>query len=199
MLSRATQNGVLATCGPRACSRTTLESRIKTLYFILLGKWQLQNGRNKPCVHLMDFVCLVHKICRYCYYKKWVYDNVQVIRSTARRYFRGWQHGPAWKCIYPKNRPANNARNHGNLRELLNCTKELQIPRKDCNAICSSEECRKGFNFCWKSKAIAEPKSAAQKISFRGDTTDKRSILSRFSDERPNRTHLCGAPKTKMA
>jgi len=45
--------------------------------------------------------------------KKGVY--VQVIRSTARRYFRGRQHGPAWKCIYPNNEPNKNARNHGNL------------------------------------------------------------------------------------
>ena len=39
----------------------------------------------------------------YYYYKKGVY--VQVIRSTARRYFRGRQHGPAWKSLYPKNKP----------------------------------------------------------------------------------------------
>jgi len=32
-------------------------------------------------------------------------------------------------------------------RELLNYTKELLIPRKDRIAICSSEECMKGFNF----------------------------------------------------
>jgi len=31
----------------------------KTLYFILLGKWQFQNGMNKPCVHWMDSACLV--------------------------------------------------------------------------------------------------------------------------------------------
>jgi len=30
---------------------------------------------------------------------------VEVIRSTARRYFRGRQNGPAWKCIHPKNKP----------------------------------------------------------------------------------------------
>jgi len=42
---------------------------------------------------------LVHKICGYYYYKKGVY--LQVIRSTARRHFRGRQRGPAWKCIYP--------------------------------------------------------------------------------------------------
>jgi len=33
-------------------------------------------------------------------YKKGVY--VQVIRSTARRYFRERQHGPASTCIYQK-------------------------------------------------------------------------------------------------
>jgi len=51
--------------------------------------------------------------CGYYYYKKEVYE--QVIRSTARRYFRGRQHGHAWKCIYPKNKPTKNAKNHGNL------------------------------------------------------------------------------------
>jgi len=40
---------------------------------------------------------------------------VQVIRWIARRYFRGRQHDPAWKCMYPKNRPTKNARNHGNV------------------------------------------------------------------------------------
>jgi len=44
--------------------------------------------------------------------KKRVY--VQVIRSTVRRCFRGRQHGPAWKCVYPKNKPTKNAWNHGN-------------------------------------------------------------------------------------
>jgi len=34
----------------------------------------------------MECACLVHTICGY-YYNKGVY--VQVIRSTARRYFRG--------------------------------------------------------------------------------------------------------------
>jgi len=40
---------------------------------------------------------------------------VQVIRSTARRYFRGRQHVPAWKYLYPKNKPTKNVRNRGNL------------------------------------------------------------------------------------
>jgi len=31
------------------------------------------------------------------------------------------------------------------------------------------------------------------------DTTGNWSILSRFDDKRPNRSHLRGAPKTKMA
>jgi len=68
------------------------------------------NGINKPCVHC---ACLVHEICAYYYYEKGA--HAQIIRSTAIRYFRGWQHGPAWKCIYPKNKPNKNARNHGNL------------------------------------------------------------------------------------
>jgi len=61
----------------------------------------------------MDCACLVQKICGCYYYKKGVY--VQVARSTSRRYFRGWQHGPAWKSLYPKNKPTKNVRNHGNL------------------------------------------------------------------------------------
>jgi len=50
----------------------------------------------------LNGLCLFgSKISGYCYYKKGVY--VQVIRSTAGRYFRGRQHGPAWKSLYPKN------------------------------------------------------------------------------------------------
>jgi len=44
---------------------------------------------------------------------------VQVFRSTTRRYFRGRQHGPAWRCTYPKNKPTKNARNHGIQQKLL--------------------------------------------------------------------------------
>ena len=84
---------------------------IKTLYFLLIGKWQLKNGVNKPCVHWMDCACLVHKICGD--YNKRIY--VQLIRSTTRGYFWGRQHGPAWKCIYQKNKPTKNAWNLGNL------------------------------------------------------------------------------------
>jgi len=39
-------------------------------------------------------------MCGYYYYKKGVY--VQVIRSTARRYFRERQHGPRRTCTHPK-------------------------------------------------------------------------------------------------
>jgi len=56
----------------------------------------------------MDCACLIHKICGH--YDKGVY--VQLIRFTARRYFRWRQHGLAWKCIYPKNKPTSNDRNH---------------------------------------------------------------------------------------
>jgi len=34
------------------------------------------------------------------------------------------------------------------IQQLLNYTKELYIPRKECNAICFLEECRKKLNFC---------------------------------------------------
>jgi len=54
---------------------------------------------------------LVHKTCGY--YKKGV--NVQLIRSTSRRYFQERKHRSAWKCIYPKIKPTKNAWNHGNL------------------------------------------------------------------------------------
>jgi len=40
--------------------------------------------------------------------------RTDIIRSTAR-HFGGQQHGCAWKCTYPKNKPNKNARNHGNL------------------------------------------------------------------------------------
>jgi len=58
----------------------------------------------------MDCAFLAHKICGY--YGKAV--HVQLIRSTTRRYFRWRQHDPAWKHICPENKPAQNARNHGN-------------------------------------------------------------------------------------
>jgi len=49
-----------------------------------------------------EWIVLVwFKIRGYYYYKKGVY--VQVIRSTARRYFWGRQHSPAWESLYPKN------------------------------------------------------------------------------------------------
>jgi len=35
------------------------------LDFVLLGRWQLQNGTNKPSVHWMDCDSLFHKICGY--------------------------------------------------------------------------------------------------------------------------------------
>jgi len=41
-----------------------------------------------------------YKICGY--YNEVV--RVQLIRSTTRRYVRGQQHGPTWKCIYRKNK-----------------------------------------------------------------------------------------------
>jgi len=39
------------------------------------------------------------------YYNKGV--HVKLVRSAVRRYFRGRQHGLAWKCLYPKNKPTN--------------------------------------------------------------------------------------------
>jgi len=104
--------------------------RIKMLHFVLIGKWQPQNGINKSSVHLMDCACLVHKISGYCYYKKGVY--VLVIRSTAKRYFRGREHGPALQCIYPKNKPTKNAWNHGYSHERAINSKK----RSQCHLFC---------------------------------------------------------------
>jgi len=55
----------------------------------------------------MDCDCLVHKIRGY--YNKKVY--MQLIGSTTGQYFRERQHGPAWKCIYRKNKPTKNVKN----------------------------------------------------------------------------------------
>ena len=89
--------------------------RIKTLYFVLLGKWQLQNCLNKPFVHRMDCACLVHKICGYYYYNKrglctgnqtdsLTIFSMEATRSRIKMY-----------SMYPKSEPIKNARNHGNL------------------------------------------------------------------------------------
>jgi len=113
------------------CLHTTYHGPMAWLkHYILLclKNRHFQNGINKPCVHWRDCACLVHKICGYYYYKKEVY--VQVIRSIAARYFRGRQHGPAWKCIYPKNKPTINARNHGNLTKRTSELHEIAINSK---------------------------------------------------------------------
>jgi len=91
---------------------------------------------HKPCVHWMDCVCLFHKICGY--HDKEV--SIQLIRSTTRQYFWGRQHGPAWKCIYPKNISTINARNPGNLtKKTSELHERTKIPRKDRIPICSRE------------------------------------------------------------
>jgi len=46
----------------------------------------------------MDCACVFNKICGYGYYEKGVY--IQVIRSTARQYFRGQKHGPTHENVY---------------------------------------------------------------------------------------------------
>ena len=81
--------------------------------------------RHKWALCPLNGLCLLgSKIRGYYYYKKRVY--VQVIRSTARRYFRERQHGPAWKCLYPKNKPTKTLEIvEIYRRELLNYTKEL--------------------------------------------------------------------------
>jgi len=163
---------------------------------VLLGKRQLKNGMNKPCVHWMVDAFLVHEICGYCN----IVVYVQLIISTTRRYFRERQHGPTWKCMHPKNKPTKHARNHGNLMKRISKLHERAInSKKRSHCYLFLRKCRKVFNFCWRSKAIVEPQSAPQKTNFWGGTIYKRGILSRFPDKRSNRSHLRGAPKTKMA
>jgi len=109
----------------------------------------------------MDCACLVHK---------GVY--LQLIRSTTRRYFRERQHGPAWKCIYPKNKPTKNARYHENLTkrtsERHTTRKSYKFQEKIALPFILKKNVGKAFNFCWRSKEIVEPKSAPQNIDFWG-------------------------------
>jgi len=144
-----------------------------------------------------EWIVLVffHKICGY--YNKWVY--VQLIRSTTRGYFWGQQHGPVWKCMYLENKPTKNARNLGNLTKRTSELHERAINSRKRSHCHLFQRRSKGFNFCWRSKAIVEPKSAPQKINFWRGPTHKRGILSRFLDKWPNRSHLRGTPKTKIA
>jgi len=153
--------------------------RIKTIFFVLLGKWQ-QNGINKAGVYWMDCACLVYKICSYynkAAYVRLLYDQMYNWTIFSRAATR-----PAWKCIHPKHEPATNAGYHGNLTKATSEPLErIKNSRKDRTAICSLEECRKGFiNLCWRSQAIVEPKSAQQKIYFWRGTTYKRAYFYAF-------------------
>jgi len=59
--------------------------------------------------------------------------------------------------LYPKNTPTQKLEiTEIQPRESQNYTEKLQIPRKDCIAFGCWEECRKGFNFWWRSKTMAE-------------------------------------------
>ena len=60
-------------------------------------------------------------------------------------------------------------------RELLNYTKAINS-KNWSHAICSREECRKG----WRSKADVEPKSAPQKIELWGGTTQEGHTFTLF-------------------
>jgi len=84
--------------------------------------------------------------------------------------------------VNTKNKPTKKVTNYGNLTKR---TSELHESYKFQEKMALAflvcwEECRKDFNFCWRSKAIAEPKSAPQKIKLWGGATRKRGILSRF-------------------
>jgi len=45
---------------------------------------------------------------------------------------------------------------------------------------CFWDECRKGFNFCWKSKAIVEANAIPQKIHFWDGATHERAYFHAF-------------------
>jgi len=71
------------------------------------------------------------------------------------------------KILYPKNKPTKNDRNRGNSTKRTSEPHERAINSKkksQCHLFFRC--CRKGFNFCWRSKAIVEPKLAPQKIDF---------------------------------
>jgi len=53
--------------------------------------------------HWMDCACLLCKMCGYYYCRKRSLRTVNQIESYT--IFLRRQHGPAWKCIYPKNKP----------------------------------------------------------------------------------------------
>jgi len=108
----------------------------------------------------MDCACLVHKINGLYHYKKRVY--VQIIITIDRRYFRWRQHGPARKCIYPKNKPTKNARNNGNLTKRTSELHETAINSKKKIAMLCVLEKNVGKTLIsvedLSSKAIVEPK-----------------------------------------
>jgi len=97
-------------------------------------KMTISKRRKYALCPLNGFSLFGSKIRGYYYYKKGTY--VQVIITTARRYFRGRQYGPAWKCIYPKNKPTKNARNRGNVTKRTSELHERAInskKRSQCN------------------------------------------------------------------
>ena len=145
----------------------------------------------------MDCACMVRKICGYYYYKKGVF--VQIIRSTTRRHFWGRNTVPHENVYVPKNKPNKNARNHGNLTMRTSELHERAInSKKRLQCYYFLEERRKGFNLCWRSNAIVEPKSAQQKIDFWGALHIRGEYFHAFQTNRQI-GHLRGAPKTKMA
>jgi len=69
--------------------------------------------------------------------------------------------------VYPINKPAKTWKSRIFNEENFCTTRKGYEFQEKISVICW-EECRKGFNFCWRFKAIVEPKSAPQKIKFWG-------------------------------
>jgi len=110
----------------------------------------------------MDCGCLVDKIGYVVTITK-VY--VQSIRSTTRRYFRGRQTLPHENVYIRKINLQKKRYKTRKLNEKNIWTTRIKLwitKRSHCH--CCWEESSKGLNLCWRYKAIAEPKSAPQKI-----------------------------------
>jgi len=87
-----------------------------------------------------------------------------------------------------------NARSHGNLAKRTSELQERAInSKKHQTAICCWEEWRKGFSFCWRSKAIVEP-SRRKKIKFWG-VLDVRGAYFHAFKTSDQAGHTCVGPQ----
>jgi len=82
---------------------------------------------------------------------------------------------------YPKKKSTRIARIHGNVMKRTSEPHESAINyKKRTHCYIFWENHWKVFSFCWRSKAIVEPKSESQKIYFCGGVTHKRAYFHAF-------------------